>query len=80
VIKPHEVQDRGVEVVDTHLVDFGLVTEGVGRAVMHAATGSAARQSVGEGVGIVVSARIAALLGDGQATEFATPDDQGVFQ
>ena len=68
-----------MQVTDAHLVDFGLATKGIGCAVMHTATDPAACKPISEGVGIVVSTRIAALLGDRQATKLSAPDHQGLL-
>ena len=65
MVQPHQVQDGGMEIVDAHLVDLGLVAKGIGRAVMHSATDPAAGHPIREGMRIVVPTRIAALLGDG---------------
>ena len=68
-----------MQVIDAHLVDFGLVTKGIGGAVMHTATDPAACQPISKGMRVVVSTRIAALLGDRQATELSAPDYQGLL-
>ena len=62
VVEAEQVQDGRVEIVHADLVDGGLVTKFVGRAVMDAALYAAACQPVGEGEGIVVAAGFPALL------------------
>lgn len=78
VIKSHEVQDRGVQVVDVDLVINAVVAEVVGDAVSHAAFHSAPGHPHGEAVMIVIPA-ITILRGWG-AAELSAPNDQGVLK
>src|SRR5262245_48447971 len=74
VVESHEVQDRGMQIVNVDSVFDGRETEFVGRAVadpaLHASTGHPDRETV-----MVV---IAAFLSFGcrRAAELATPDDE----
>ncbi len=57
VVEAHQVQDRGVDVVDVDSVLDGLVAELVGGSVLDAALDAAAGHPGGEGVRVVVAAR-----------------------
>src|SRR5262249_20176031 len=74
VVQAHQVQDRGVQVVDADAVDDGLETDFVSLAVLYPALDAAAGQPAGEAVRVVVAAG-AALLHHRQAAELAAPDD-----
>ncbi len=79
VIESHQVQERGVEVVDGGLVDgrfeSELVAFAVAESLLHAGSG----QEAGERTGVVIAAGSVGLQ-ERHATEFGRPDDQRVFQ
>src|SRR4051812_26802745 len=79
VIDAHQVQDRGVQVVDADAVDDRLVAELVGLAVVSPPLDAAAGQPGGKGVRVVVAAG-PPLLHDRQAAELAVADDQGLIE
>ena len=56
MVEAHQVQDRGVQVVDVDPVLDGLQAELVGRAVDHAALDAAAGQPHREAQAVVVAA------------------------
>jgi hypothetical protein len=84
VVEAEEVHDGGLEVVDVDLVFGDLEAHFVGGAVAEAAFDAAAGHEEGEAVGEVVAAEDfgggGATFAEGSAAEFATPDDEGVFQ
>ena len=78
VVEAQEVQDGGVEVVDVDLVLQRVPAEFVGGSVDHAAADAPARHPHREAERMVLAAVVP--FGRGSAAEFATPQDQGVFQ
>ena len=83
VVDPHEVENRGVEVVDVDGVFGDVVGEVVGFAEFDAAFDAAASHPHGEATGVVVAAVVVfgeVALGVDGAAEFASPNDEGVFQ
>ncbi len=69
-----------MEVVDVGLVDGGLVSELIRLSVADAPLDASPGEPGGEGVGVVVSSRLAAFLGDRKAAELSAPDDQGLIE
>ena len=55
VIESHQMQDRGVQVVDIHSIFYRIDSQFVGRAVNVAPLGSAASEPNGETCIVVVS-------------------------
>ena len=78
VIEAHEVQDRGVQVVDVHAVLDRLHPQFVRRAVNHAAFNAPAGQPHRETQAMVVAAL--GSFGVRCPAEFTAPDDQGVVE
>ena len=78
VIKPQEMQQRGVEVVDVDFVFNGFVAELIRGTMMHAAFDAAASHPDGKTFGVVIAAH--AALGVGGAAKFAAPNDERFVQ
>jgi len=84
VVDTKEVKDRGLEVVDVDFVFHGIeadvITRSVGDTRLHAAAG----HPDGVGVGMVIAAPLGTIvkgtLDEGRASEFAGPNDEGVFE
>ena len=79
VVEAHEVEDGGVEVADVVSVDDGLVAKFVGLTVVRSGVDAAASHPIGEALGVVVAATVAALI-DWLPPEFASPDDEGFLE
>jgi len=80
VIESELVEDGGVDVVDVGFIDDGVVADLVGLAVADAAFDSTAGHPGGEAMGVVVAAGFGGFLCEGEPSEFAAPDDEGVFE
>lgn len=78
VIESHRGEDRGVEIADVAAIDGGLVSDVVGLTVADASLDASAGQPVREALRVVIAAFGA--LGDGLASEFASPNDEGLVQ
>ena len=78
MVESHQVQNRGVEVVDMDAVFHRRATEFVRRSVAEAAFDSATGEPVGVAIVIMVAA-FGAFRGGG-AAELATPDDERVVK
>lgn len=78
VVESELVEDGGPEVVHGAFVFGGVVAVFVGGAVDGAAFEAAAGHEDGEAVGVVVAS--GAALGEGGASEFAGPDDDGFVE
>src|SRR5207253_4590675 len=79
VVEAHEVQDRGVQVVDVDPVFHSAVAELVGGAVDHAALDAAAREPDAEAPVIVIASLRRPAVGEldcRRATELAAAQDQ----
>ncbi len=78
MVKSQKVQDRGVKVVDADGILDGRVAEFVGLAVTRSTLDSATGHPRGEGLHIVIPARVArcGLLRCRSPTELAAPDDE----
>ena len=76
VIDAQQVQNGGVQVVDADPIDHGLEADFVGLTVVNAAANTGPSQLGGEGVGIVIAARLGVFLGQGQAAELPSPNHQ----
>ena len=79
VIQAHEVEDGGMQVADVVSVDDGLVAKFVGLTVARSGVDAAAGHPIGEALGVVVAASVAALI-DRLSPEFASPDDEGFLK
>ena len=79
VVEAHEVEDGGVEVANVVSVDDGLVAKFVGLAVIGSCVDAAAGHPIGEALGIVVAASVAALI-DRLSPEFASPNDESFLE
>ena len=79
VVQPHQVQDRGVQVVDVDGVFGDLVAVFVGAAVAEAALDSAAGEEAGETTAVVVAAARSQVLPRG-AAKLGAADDQRVVE
>ena len=73
------MQQRGVEVVDSRLVDRGLESELVALAVAEAALHAGAGEEAGERVRIVVAASPVGLQ-ERHASELSGPYDQRMLE
>ena len=84
VVHSEEMEQGGVEVVDMDLAIDGTVAELVGRPVSGAAVHASAGHPHGVAVVVVLStgglAGTIVLLGVGRAAEFASPEDERVFE
>ena len=84
VVEAEEVEDSGLDVVDVDGVFGDLHAEFVGGAVGDAGFDAAAGHPHGEGLGVVIASAAASECGagfnHGGASEFAAPDDKGVFE
>ena len=72
VIKPHQVQDRCVQIVDVNPVLYGSTTKVVGRPVAHATLYPTASHPNRIAVMVMVSAKLA--FRGGGAAELTAPD------
>src|SRR5688572_659965 len=79
VVKPEEVQQRGMQVVNVDLVPGGVEPELVGLAESDAWFDPAAGQPDGKTIRMMVAAVVAALDHRG-APELAPPNDQGIVE
>ena len=79
VIQAHEVEDGCMQVADVVSVDDGLVAKFVGLTVARSGVDAAAGNPIGEALGVVVAASVAALI-DRLSPEFASPDDEGFLK
>ena len=82
VIDPHQVQDRGVQVVNVQFA-FGHVKRKIVRLAIDAGLGSAARHPHAEATRVMVSTGFAGTdlaLDHGTAAKLAAPDHQRVIQ
>ena len=79
MVDAHEVEERGVEVMDADFVHDGLEADIVRRAVVYAGFHSRACKPGGERMGVVVAAGLRPLLRNGQPPELARADDERVF-
>ena len=80
VIDAEAVEHSGCEVTDVYRVFGDVVTEVIGFTV-HTATGnSASGEPHTEAAAVVVAARVNFSLAVYTASEFATPDDQGIVE
>ena len=82
VVDPHQVQNRGVQVVDRHPVLYGIVAEFIGFSIAKTGFDAAARHPHREPLGVMVAAddlRVA-RLGSWCAAKLAPPQDQRIFQ
>ncbi len=81
VIESEQVQHGGMKIADVDDIIDRVVAEFVSGAMGHAAFDAAAREEHGKALDVMVAARIrTATLGHWRATEFAAPNDQGVFE
>ena len=79
VIESHQVQQRGVEVVDGRSVDGCLETKVVALAITEALLDSGTGEETREGTWVMVSASSVGLQ-ERHAAEFCRPDDERVFE
>ena len=79
MIEAELVEDGGVDVVDVRFVDGGVVADFIGLAVADAALDASAGHPGGEAMGVVVTARFCGFLREGESSELAAPDDEGVI-
>src|SRR6185436_2483059 len=79
VVEAEEMEDGGVEVVDGEDVFHGLASEFVGDAVAESTPHAGTGEPAGKAVGIVITT-LRAFLKHRHATEFSTPDDEGVLK
>ena len=77
VVDAELVQQCGVKIVDCDFVLHDTVAEFVGLAVNDAALDAAACHEEGKGIDVVIPT---CSLAHGSASEFAAPDDEGVFE
>src|SRR4051794_20308323 len=75
VVQAHQVEDRGVEVVDMHGVFGHAVAQLVGAAVAEPGPGAPADEEAGE-AGVVVAAAPGGQVLPGGAAELGAADDQ----
>ena len=80
VVKPEQMEHGGVQVVHVDLVFHHVEAQVVRLSQGSAGADAAAGQPHGEGVGMVVAAVGFGPLDHGRATEFATPEHQGLVQ
>ena len=78
VIQAHEVEERGVEVVDRCFVDGGLESEFVAFPVAEGAFDSGSCEEARKRVRVVISAGSVGLQ-EGHAAELGAPHDEGVL-
>ena len=78
VIKAHKVQNGGVQIPNVVTVDGGFEAEFVGLAVVSASLDAGAGHPVGESFRVVVASTVFTLE-HRLASEFTTPDDQGLL-
>ena len=79
VVESHEMQDRGVQVVDVDGVLGDLIAVLVGTAVARAAPDAAAREEAREAIAMVAAADGRQVL-PGGAAEFGAADDQRLVE
>lgn len=78
VVDAHEVEQRGVEVVEVDFVFGGVPTEVVSCPIDGASLHSATRETQGVAVGVVFST-VCSLTG-WRTTKFAAPNDESIFE
>ena len=78
VVDTEEAEDGGVEVVDVHAVFNSVESDFVGGADDLAALDAASGYPHGKTGGVVVAA--VTFFGHGSATEFSSPDDEGLLK
>ena len=83
VIEAHEMENRGVEIVDVDGILHDVDSQFVGHPVGHSAFDAPARHPDGEPVGVMIASHVVLVdgqLNGGSPAHFASPDDQGVLQ
>lgn len=80
VIDAEKVEEGGVEVANVNDVFLGFVAEFVGRAVTEAGLYAASGHPHGEAFDMVIASGAAFALEHGGASEFASPDNEGVLE
>ena len=81
VVESEEIQHGGMKVADVDNVFHRVVAEFVGGAMGDAAFDAAAGEEHRKALDVVIAAWIcAATLGHWRASEFAAPNDEGVFE
>lgn len=79
VIKPKQVQQRGVPIVHVHLALDGVMSKLVGRSIAETRLDAPAGQEQSETIGVVVPTRAVGLC-VGRPSEFSTPPNQCVLE
>lgn len=79
VVEAEEVHNGGVEVVHVDSIGDGVEAEFVGFADRGSWLDAASREPHGKGVGVMIATVVASLNHRG-ASEFTSPDDEGVFK
>jgi hypothetical protein len=62
VIESEQVEDSGVQVIDTDFIDGGFMSEFIGGSVVDSAFDAGAGHPVGEGVRVVIAPGIGSFL------------------
>ena len=78
MIESHEVQQRGVEIVDVHAILNSVVTKIIRRAVRDAAFDSSARHPHGKAMMIMFAS--VSVLGVRRASKLSTPYYKRIIQ
>ena len=84
VVDAEEMKNRCLEIVDVDFVLDGVKADVVAFSVSHPGLHAAAGHPDGVSVGMMIAAPLGAVvkgaLNEGRASEFAGPDDEGVFE
>lgn len=78
VVQSQQVQNRGMQIMDMHLIAGGVETEVIGGAVTEPCFHSAAGHPIRERMRIVVASIVS--LGRRRSSELGAPNEQRIFQ